>query len=438
MAQNNPLMFSGSAADMLKSMAAKKKMDAEKVCTDEHCTEDHAHGHDHGDGKVCTADHGHGSHDHASHDHGGHDHSTCTMDHDHSEPKAEGGHGHGHGHGAEHEKKEHDGGCCGGHGHDDHKEASGHDHGHGHKKEEARATTTATATRRRASDVRDRRPAARPGHAGRSGPALRVNSCRVLAHVTTRDHASPSAPIVWYLIEARASKGDEVATTRVHRRFRDFADLDEAITGALAGHHVRNSVPRLPLKKLKLFQDHNDAAFLEARRRDLDGYVAKLVHVPHVWATPPAAPFVGVANNVREYSVVFPERTLGFTLGKSSGAESRENDFPAFVASCRPPDCPVDIRIGDLLSKISGRSVATMTFAERAVRIQIFNPTSMCVNAIKHSQRPIMLHFLATLGSVPSDPLLRAPGGQAPSGLAPATPEPFAGDFDDNPFAGSL
>jgi hypothetical protein len=49
-----------------------------------------------------------------------------------------------------------------------------------------------------------------------------------------------------------------------------------------------------------------------------------------------------------------------------------------------------------------------------------------------------MLHFLATLGSVPSDPLLRAPGGQAPGGLAPATPDPFAGDFDDNPFAGSL
>ena len=96
-----------------------------------------------------------------------------------------------------------------------------------------------------------------------------------------------------------------------------------AVNGALAGHHVRNSVPRLPQKKLRLLQDHNDQSFLDARRRDLDGYVAKLVHVPHVWATPPAAPFVGVANNVREYSVVFPERTLGFTLGKSSGAESR-------------------------------------------------------------------------------------------------------------------
>ncbi|KAH8068197.1 hypothetical protein JL720_12290 [Aureococcus anophagefferens] len=177
MSQN--LMFSGSAADMLKSMgaavpdqqpqtsleeaqAAKRKMDAEKVCTDEHCTEDHARRHDHGDGKVCTADHGHGGHDHAnhghgghdhatctadhdhgghdhaSHDHGGHDHATCTMDHDHgSHDEKAGGHDHGHGHG--HEKKAEDRGHGHGHGHEK-KEASGHDHG---------ATTTAAAPRPR-------------------------------------------------------------------------------------------------------------------------------------------------------------------------------------------------------------------------------------------------------------------------------------------------
>ena len=124
-----------------EAQAAKRKMDAEKVCTDEHCTEDHAHGHDHGDGKVCTADHGHGGHDHANHDHGGHDHATCTadhghgghdhatctMDHDHgSHDEKAGGHDHGHGHG--HEKKAEDRGHGHGHGHEE-KEASGHDHG---------------------------------------------------------------------------------------------------------------------------------------------------------------------------------------------------------------------------------------------------------------------------------------------------------------------
>ena len=91
------LLFSGSAADMLKSMgkavpeaqpmtglaesqAAKKMMDAEKVCTDEDCTEDHTHGHSHGHGETCTEDHSHG--------------------HGHAE-KA-GGHDHGHGHDGEH------------------------------------------------------------------------------------------------------------------------------------------------------------------------------------------------------------------------------------------------------------------------------------------------------------------------------------------------
>ena len=110
--------FSGSAADMLKqygaavpdtqpqssladSQAAKAKMDAEKVCTDSACTEDHAHGHDHGDGKVCTEDHGHAAHDHeaSSHDHGHDHHKKPEKSHDHAghdHAAKEGDHGHGH------------------------------------------------------------------------------------------------------------------------------------------------------------------------------------------------------------------------------------------------------------------------------------------------------------------------------------------------------
>ena len=80
------------------------------------------------------------------------------------------------------------------------------------------------------------------------------------------------------------------------------------------------------------------------------------------------------------------------------------------------PECPP-------AEEISGRSVANLTFPE-------------CINAIKHSQRPIMLHFLATLGSVHSDPLMRPQGADA---RAPplASADPFAGDFEndvDNPF----
>ena len=166
--------------------------------------------------------------------------------------------------------------------------------------------------------------------------------------------------------------------------------------------------------------------------------------MPHVWATPVAAPFAGVADNVREYSVVFPERTLGFTLGRC--AAEGDADFPAFVASTEAPDCPTDVRVGDLLSKISGKTAAALKFDQ-------------CIAAIKHSQRPIMLHFLATLGAVQvgflgvprrsfgwgrdpvpqADPLHRAPGGAGDANpflaARPAPPATRAGcDDDEDPF----
>ncbi|KAH8070165.1 peptide-aspartate beta-dioxygenase [Aureococcus anophagefferens] len=153
-----PIAFSGSAADMLKSMgaavpeqqpqtsledarAAKQKLDADKVCTDEHCTEDHAHGHDHGDGEVCTEDHGHGghdhggdhaSHDHASHDHASHDHDSHDHDHHEEEPA------HAHDHHEEDSGHKHDEPA---HAHDHHEEEPAHAHDHheedsGHKHEE--------------------------------------------------------------------------------------------------------------------------------------------------------------------------------------------------------------------------------------------------------------------------------------------------------------
>jgi len=118
-------LFSGSAADLLKqygkavpdtqpmssleeAQAAKAKLEAEAVCTDEGCTQDHTHGHSHGHGETCTEDHSHG-HEHEdknesahsrgqahaacgeAHDQGGHDHAACSGDH-----------GHVHGHAEEH------------------------------------------------------------------------------------------------------------------------------------------------------------------------------------------------------------------------------------------------------------------------------------------------------------------------------------------------
>ena len=106
-----PILFSGSAADMLKSMgkdvpetkdqssledsrAAKAAM--EEPCHDPHCTHDHEH-----------ASHGHKEHAHDEHGHG----------HGHKEEHA---HGEEHGHGHEHAKKEETG-----HGHGHHEHAGG-------------------------------------------------------------------------------------------------------------------------------------------------------------------------------------------------------------------------------------------------------------------------------------------------------------------------
>ncbi|KAH8056887.1 peptide-aspartate beta-dioxygenase [Aureococcus anophagefferens] len=128
-----PIAFSGSAADMLKSMGAAK-LDADKVCTDEHCTEDHAHGHDHGDGEVCTEDHGHGGHDHggdhASHDHASHDHASHDHDsHDHDHHEEEPAHAHDHHEDSGHKHDEP------AHAHDHHKEEPAHAHDH-HEEDE--------------------------------------------------------------------------------------------------------------------------------------------------------------------------------------------------------------------------------------------------------------------------------------------------------------
>ncbi|KAJ1462842.1 hypothetical protein M885DRAFT_504237 [Pelagophyceae sp. CCMP2097] len=226
-------------------------------------------------------------------------------------------------------------------------------------------------------------------------------SARVVSACVTRDHAAANA-ITWYLVETRLGPESDESnpfglssgpTTRVHRRFRDFADLDGAVFAALAGHHMRSSVPRLPSRQFKMVTDHNDAAFVERRRGQLDDYLRRLVSVPHVLALPASLPFVGVTDHVREFSVVFQGRTLGFTVAKCAARQPPPGiyaptapDFPAYVAHLDADAPDADgagaIAAGDVLSKISGLSTAGMPF--RSV-----------IAAIQHSQRPLMLHFLA-------------------------------------------
>jgi len=50
--------------------------------------------------------------------------------------------------------------------------------------------------------------------------------------------------VAWYLVKV-VRLSDKV-TTAVHRRFRDFADLNSNIKQNFKGHHLRSSLPSLP------------------------------------------------------------------------------------------------------------------------------------------------------------------------------------------------
>jgi hypothetical protein len=62
--------------------------------------------------------------------------------------------------------------------------------------------------------------------------------------VTTPDRSG--ALITWYVVKATRLE-DDVSTT-VHRRFRDFAELNSQVKQNFKGHHLRSSLPPLPEK----------------------------------------------------------------------------------------------------------------------------------------------------------------------------------------------
>lgn len=222
-------------------------------------------------------------------------------------------------------------------------------------------------------------------------PTLQVFSVRVAEHCTTKCHVD-GKEITWYAVDASARLANgSTATTRVHRRFRDFVEFDETLRASLTGYSTKKSLPRPPQKKARFMADHSDDAFLRDRLRELDTYVKKLVEVPHVWRSTGAPAFVGLSDAVREYSVVFEGKLLGFTLGRAPPKNDGSlPDFPAFVSETH--DAPDAIRAGDLLSKVSGRTTSNLAFQQ-------------CVAALKYGQRPVMLHLLAPLaGREPRPP----------------------------------
>jgi len=249
-----------------------------------------------------------------------------------------------------------------------------------------------------------------------------------------------SVSVTWYPVETRRER-DGVSTT-VHRRFQDFAELDEAVRAALAGHHLYDSLPQLPPKASKLLYSHSDPAFQEQRRAGLDVFLKRIVDIPRALAIPSTLPFIGIANGIQELSFVFTDASIGITIERIVGVGNRGGGegpfFPAVVSAVRDGPAAGNLRVGDVVSKVNGVSCSTMTFAQ-------------VVRYIGAAQRPLVCHFIQSLRPTTA-PLALTPGGAAakdssplpgaaatepprpPAGAMPAATAAHVAEFDDMPL----
>lgn len=124
--------------------------------------------------------------------------------------------------------------------------------------------------------------------------------------------------ICWYKVEV--TRRSDSYSTFVHRRFRDFSELLTEIQRRLKGHHLYSSLPELPVKHLKILTDHNNSYFLDQRMSELKIFLLNLFRFPHVPHMTCSKAFLGLMEQVRETSFIFPQPVLGITIAPSTGA----------------------------------------------------------------------------------------------------------------------
>lgn len=165
--------------------------------------------------------------------------------------------------------------------------------------------------------------------------------------------------LTWYPIHVERISDN--ASTTVHRRFRDFVEVDETVRAALSGSHLLSSLPSFPPKQSKLLTNHTDKRFLAHRREQLQMFINRVIDVPHVLQVPSILPFLGLANHVREFSFVFPAKSIGITIQCAGGPASKKGGavtaavgvgFPAVVELVRTGPAKGVLRPGDILSKV--------------------------------------------------------------------------------------
>jgi len=200
--------------------------------------------------------------------------------------------------------------------------------------------------------------------------------CDVGGTVTTPCIDDANQPVVYYTVKVtRCSDG---VSTTVHRRFRDFADMNSQIKQNLKGHQIWSSLPPLPDKTLKFLVDHNDPAFISERQQGLHTYLGIMVNMPHVNEMTCAKSFLGLMDKVTEYSTVFHTPALGLSV---------EPGASIVVTGIQTPSLSGNIvRCGDALSKIAGVPIAGTSF-------------NAVVQYLKSYPRPLIVHLTRVVGA---------------------------------------
>lgn len=205
--------------------------------------------------------------------------------------------------------------------------------------------------------------------------------------------------VVWYNLQV-SLKRCFGATTKafqfsVHRRFRDFHFVYSQVRDAFRNTHMYGSIPKPPVRKAKLLEDHYNPVFLQQRKLELETWLTRMLIMPRVASNPDMETFLGGMTEMREVSVVIEGGSIGIRLKKKLGAVIEGTNR----RSCVYPQAQVQdfvrgednqpgvaeasgiIGLGHVVSKIGGDSVVQEDY-------------EAIIQRLKSAPRPLVLHFL--------------------------------------------
>ena len=156
------------------------------------------------------------------------------------------------------------------------------------------------------------------------GTAVDDLAARLLVRVAAPEGGVSEAgePVVYY--EVTCMREADGRGTKVHRRFRDFFALNDAVRSAYQGSQLLGSLPEPPPRGIKFLENHADAGFVEKRRWLLADFLYKLEAVPRMRMNADFLAFVGLVGGTRETSCFFPAKGLGLSLAPSDGGRYTE------------------------------------------------------------------------------------------------------------------